>query len=84
MTGLELVRFIRDEHIKLRDKATLVSFRWFVGIDLNNTPKVFRYLKGGDLSRWSLATSEYKKSYGPFKTMKEANTFLNNRLTVKD
>lgn len=81
LTGLELIRFIRDDHIKLKDKDTLVSFRWFVGIDYHNKSETFRYVKGGDLKRWGQATINYKRIYGPFKSKKDSNEFIINKNT---
>ena len=72
LQGLELMRFIRDENLKLKDKPSLVAFRYYVAVNWQNKTEIFRFMKGGDLKMWALATAKYKRILGPFKTMKDA------------
>lgn len=74
-TGLELIRFIRDENRRLQGKASFVNFRYYVGIDETGKPQTFRFMRGGDLKMWQKATAKFTRVYGPFNTLTAAAIF---------
>ena len=81
-TGLELIRFIRDENLKMKNKVSYVSFRYYVGVGFPSSAgrgvrdkKVFRFVKGGDLKNWAEVTKDFTRVYGPFNTLTAASIF---------
>ena len=79
MNGLELIRFVKDEHLKMKDKEGYVSFRYYLGVKSGQLTVPFRFMRGGDAKDFAKVTSEYTSVWGPFKTLTAATTFLPNK-----